>query len=488
MPSFQRALDVTQDLYVIDYSVHDLRFPTSLAGDGTDAMNTSCDYSAAYVKLYVGPKGSVRTSRSESGTPPRPTSLDVGGGRSELRGHGMTFTIGRGNELCCQAIDVLCSTLLLGQSVPILLADMGATWRLLVSDSQLRWVGPEKGVIHLATGAVVNALWDLFARAEGKPLWRLITDMTSQEVVSLIPFRYITDALTPQEALAILGQKQSSKQARQEEVATIGYPAYTTSAGWSGYDDAKVARLTREALAAGFTHFKLKVGSSLEDDERRMTLVRNIIDNPSEMPANFQRPSQEAVEGKNAGPTGCVLMIDSNQVFDVPQAIEYVSQLAEYRPWFIEEPTAPDDILGHAAIRKGLAKSGIAVATGEHAHSRLVFKQLLQAEAIDVVQIDSCRLAGVNEVLAVLLLAKKFNKIVCPHAGGVGLCEMVIHLSLIDYCSVTGNMQKNVLEWVDHLHEHFKQPVSVDAKGRYIAPEDPGYSIEFKDESVEDYA
>lgn len=365
---------------------------------------------------------------------------------------------------------------------------MGATWRKLVGDPQLRWLGPEKGVIHLATAAVINAIWDLFARAEGKPLWKLITDMTPEEIVSLIPFRYITDALTPSEALTILQSKAKGKADRQAFMVSDGYPAYTTSAGWSGYDDEKVARLTREALSSGFNHFKLKVGTALESDKRRMALVRSIVDNPKELPAGFQTPSPASLQGKNAGPTGCVLMIDSNQVFDVPEAIEYVSALKEYRPWFIEEPTAPDDALGHAAIRRGLAPSNIGVATGEHAHSRIVFKQLLQADAIDVVQIDSCRLAGVNEVLAVMLMAAKFGKIVCPHAGGVGLCEYVVHLSMIDYCSISASIERNVLEWVDHLHEHFKEPVSISSRGRYNAPTAPGYSIEFKDESVEDYS
>lgn len=474
-PTFNKALEATKGLYITDYSVHDLRFPTSLTGDGTDAMNTTCDYSAAYVMLYVGPKGTPRAQP--------PTSV----GATHLRGHGMTFTIGRGNELCCAAIESIVSGLMVGCSVSDLLVDMGATWRRLVGDPQLRWLGPEKGVIHLATAAVINAVWDLFARAEGKPLWRLISDMTPEETVALIPFRYITDALTPQEALTILKANEGTKVQRREEMATSGYPAYTTSAGWSGYDDAKVARLTREALAAGFTHFKLKVGTSLEADQRRLALVRSIVDNPAEMPPGFVKPRPECLVGKNAGPTGCVVMIDSNQVFDVPEAISYVSQLAPWHPWFIEEPTAPDDALGHAAIRRGLAQSGTGVATGEHAHSRIVFKQLLQSDAIDVVQIDSCRLAGVNEVLAVMLMAKKFGKIVCPHAGGVGLCEYVAHLSMIDYVSIAADLDRNVLEWVDHLHEHFVAPVSISDRGRYNAPEVPGYSIEFKQESVEDY-
>ncbi|CAO1615578.1 unnamed protein product [Parajaminaea phylloscopi] len=477
--TFSHALHRSKGLYIIDYTVHDLRFPTSLSGDGTDAMNTSCDYSAAYAVLYVGPKGTPR--RTEK------SSLEADATPSTLKGHGMTFTIGRGNDICCHAIDSIMESLVVGESLTDMFSDMGATWRKLVGDPQLRWLGPEKGVIHLATAAVINAIWDLFARAEGKPLWQLVSDMSPEETIELIPFRYITDALTREEALSLLGAKSATKAQRREEMSLIGYPAYTTSAGWSGYSDDKVARLTREALAAGFTHFKLKIGTSLEADQRRLALVRSIIDNPEEMPSGFVKPDARSLQGKNAGPTGCVLMIDSNQVFEVSEAIDYVAALRQFRPWFIEEPVAPDDCLGHAAVRRGLAPHGIGVATGEHAHNRIAFKQLLQSDAVDVVQIDSCRLAGVNEVLAVMLMAKKFGKIVCPHAGGVGLCEYVVHLSMIDYVAIAADMSRNVLEWVDHLHEHFVYPVRVDGKGRYVAPQEPGYSIEFKQESVEDY-
>ncbi|KAI9452582.1 enolase C-terminal domain-like protein [Russula earlei] len=366
-------------------------------------MNTDCDYSSAYVSLYTD---------------------------SNLVGHGMTFTIGRGNDIVCQAIKAVASRLL-GKEIESLFADMGKAWDHLVSDSQLRWIGPEKGVIHIATGAVDNALWDLYARARQKPLWQLLVDMTPEELVKSATFRYITDAITPDEALAILKAKEATKKEREAIVRSQGYPAYVTSVGWLGYSDEKIARLTRDAIRAGFNHFKMKVGSDLADDLRRCRLIRSIIDEPQYLPDGAERTRLQdspALAAKNAGPTGAVLMIDANQVWDVQQAIDYVSSLAEIKPWFIEEPTAPDDILGHATIRRALKQHGIGVATGEHAHNRMVFKQLFQANAIDVCQIDSCRLAGVSEVLSVLFMAAKFGVPVCPHAGGVGLCEYVIHL------------------------------------------------------------
>ncbi|PWY96842.1 enolase C-terminal domain-like protein [Testicularia cyperi] len=481
---------MTQDspLVVSSYSIHDVRFPTSLTGDGTDAMNKTCDYSAAYLILYTSPKDTAQIV-SYRGRESEAINAAVKED-SPLRGFGMTFTIGKGNEICCQAIASIVEELLLGREIEPLFANMGATWQLMVSDPQLRWIGPEKGVIHLATAAVINAIWDLFARSRGKPLWKLIVDMSPEELVSCIPFRYITDAITPQEALSIFQDAQKGKADREAEMLQDGYRSYTTSAGWSGYDDDKVARLTRSALAQGFNHFKLKVGADLKDDIRRLTLMRSIVDDPKEMPAGRQQPSAASIEGKNAGPTGCVVMVDANQVWDVSEAIEYMRHLAPLKPWFIEEPTAPDDVLGHAAIRRGIQDLGIGVATGEHAHNRMTFKQLLQADAIDVVQIDSCRLAGVNEILAVMLMAKKFGKIVCPHAGGVGLCEYVVHLSLIDYICISGSHDRNVLEWVDHLHEHFAYPVSINANGRYNVPTDPrgGYSIEMLKSSIEDYS
>ncbi|KIY47845.1 enolase C-terminal domain-like protein [Fistulina hepatica ATCC 64428] len=447
---------------IIGYETHDVRFPTSLSGDGTDAMNTECDYSSAYVSLKTD---------------------------SNLVGYGMTFTIGRGNDLVCAAIAQVAQRLV-GKECEGLFADMGKTWDYMMSDPQLRWIGPEKGVIHIASGAVNNALWDMYARARGKPLWKLVVDMSPEELVRSAAWRYISDAITKEEALAMLKAKEAGKKEREEKVKGPGYPAYVTSAGWLGYSDEKVARLTKEAVAAGFNVFKMKVGANLQNDLRRGKVIRSIIDDPKNFPAGTTRdPESPALKGKNAGPTGCVLMIDANQVWDVPQAIEYVKGLKEIRPWFIEEPTAPDDILGHAAVRKALKPYGIGVATGEHAHNRLVFKQLLQAEAIDVCQIDSCRLAGVSEVLSVLFMAAKFGVPVCPHAGGVGLCEYVIHLSLIDYIAVSGSMERNVLEFVDHLHEHFYYPCSINKQGRYNVPLNPkeGYSIEMRNSSIAEY-
>ena len=380
---------------------------------------------------------------------------------------------------------------LLGKDTEELFADMGATWDYLVADPQLRWIGPEKGVISIATGAVNNAVWDMYARSRKKPLWKLVVDFTPEELVRSAAWRYISDAITKEEALAMLKEKEAGKKEREENVKEVGYPAYVTSAGWLGYSDEKVARLTREAVEQGFSHFKMKVGANQANDIKRGKIIRSIIDDPQYLPERHKNrsPNDEAVRGKNAGPTGAVLMIDANQVWDVQQAIDYVKGLEEIKPWFIEEPTAPDDILGHAAIRRGLAPYGIGVATGEHAHNRMVFKQLLQAEAIDVCQIDSCRLAGVSEVISVLLMAAKFGIPVCPHAGGVGLCEYVIHLSLIDYIAISGTMERNVLEFVDHLHEHFKTPCSINENGRYNVPLNPleGYSIEMYEKSIAEF-
>ncbi|KAG1876189.1 enolase C-terminal domain-like protein [Suillus subluteus] len=443
---------------ITHFETHDIRFPTSLTGDGTDAMNTDCDYSSAYVTIYTD---------------------------SGLIGHGMTFTIGRGTDIVCHAIRQLAGRLV-GRDPESFFENMGKAWDWMCSDSQLRWIGPEKGVIHLATAAVNNALWDMFARARGKPLWKLIVDMTPEELVNATAFRYITDVLTREEALAMLTAKEAGKREREALVTEVGYPAYITSAGWLGYSDEKVSHLTKEAIASGFNHFKMKVGADFKDDLRRGKMIRSIIDDPANYPSGFKDPSSPELAGKNAGPTGAVLMIDANQVWDVPQAIEYVTGLAEIKPWFIEEPTAPDDALGHAAIRRALKSYGIGVATGEHAHNRIMFKQLFQAEAIDVCQIDSCRLAGVSEVLSVLLMAAKFGVPVCPHAGGVGLCEYVIHLSVIDYIAISGTMERNVLEFADHLHEHFPYRCTMNKRGRYNVPSNPkeGYSIEMYKESI----
>ncbi len=398
-------------------------------------MNLAPDYSAAYVVLQ--------------------TDHDDG-----LTGHGFTFTIGRGNEICCAAIRTL-SRQLIGRDADELFADMGAFARMMTGDSQLRWLGPEKGVIHLATAALVNAVWDLFAKVEGKPLWRLLADMSPQQVVDLIDFRYIDDALSPTEARVLLEQQERGKAARIEEMLADGYPAYTTSAGWMGYDDEKVRRLCREAVAAGWRHIKMKVGGDAEDDLRRALLIRDEI-----------------------GPDRH-LMMDANQVWGVGEAIERMRVLAQARPRWIEEPTSPDDILGHATIARAIAP--IAVATGEHVHNRVMFKQLLQAGAIGYCQLDACRLGGVNEVIAVLLLAAKFGVPVCPHAGGVGLCEYVQHIAIFDFVAVSADLTDRTLEYVDHLHEHFVDPVRI-AGGRYLAPVQPGYSSEIAEASRIGYA
>ena len=408
----------------------DIRFPTSRALDGSDAMNADPDYSAAYVIVHTdAPDG--------------------------LEGHGLTFTIGRGNELCVAAVRAI-EPLVAGLSLREIAEDMAGFWRRVVGDSQLRWVGPEKGVVHLAAAAVVNAVWDLYAKAERKPLWKLLADMSPETLVRCIDFRYITDALTPEEALAILRPLYATRAEREAEMLRCGYPAYTTSAGWLGYSDEKLRMLCREALAQGWSHFKIKVGGDLRDDLRRLSIIREEI----------------GADRK--------LMLDANQVWDVDEAIANMRELARFDPWWIEEPTSPDDVLGHATIARAIAPIG--VATGEQCHNRVVFKQLLQSDAIRFCQIDSCRLGGVNEVLAVLLLAAKFGVPVCPHAGGVGLCEYVQHLAIFDYIAVSGSLDDRIVEYVDHLHEHFVDPVVVRG-GRYIPPLAPGYSITMKPES-----
>ena len=412
----------------------DIRFPTSSTLDGSDAVNIDPDYSATYVILETdSPKG--------------------------LRGYGLAFTNGRGNEVCVAAVHAL-KHHVLGRTLESLTENFGAFWNEIASDSQVRWLGPEKGVIHLATAALVNAVWDLYAKTEGKPLWKLLVDMTPEQIVSCIPFRHITDALTPEDATEILKRNEATKAAREQEILSSGYPAYTTSAGWLGYSDEKVRALVREGLARGWTHFKMKVGRDLDDDVRRARLIREEIGNERK------------------------LMMDANQVWDVDQAIDWMKELAAFDPHWIEEPTSPDDVLGHAKIARAIEPIG--VATGEHCQNRVVFKQLLQANAISFCQIDSCRLGGVNEVLAVLLMAAKFGVPVCPHAGGVGLCEYVQHLSLFDYIAVSGSLENRIVEYVDHLHEHFVFPVTM-KNGCYVPPLDPGYSIEMKPESLDYY-
>lgn len=408
----------------------DIRFPTSRELDGSDAMHTDPDYSAAYVTLQTD---------------------------SAYEGHGLTFTIGRGTELCVAAVDAL-AYMVEGKSLDAITADMAGFWRGITSDSQLRWVGPEKGVIHLATAALINAVWDLWAKVESKPLWQLLADMTPEELVACIDFRYITDAITPDEALEILRTNDASKQERINYLHEHGYPAYTTSAGWLGYSDDKIRHLCREGLAEGWRHFKIKVGRDVEDDIRRCAIIR------------------EEIGDEN------YLMVDANQWWDVPEAIEHMKHLAPYNPWWIEEPTSPDDILGHATIAKAIAP--IKVATGEHCQNRVMFKQLMQAGAIDFCQIDSCRIGGVNEILSVYLMAAKFGIPVCPHAGGVGLCEYVQHLQMWDFISVSASTEDRIVEYVDHLHEHFEDPCVI-KNGHYMPPTQPGYSITMKPASLD---
>lgn len=416
-------------------SVKDIRFPTSQNLDGSDAMNPDPDYSAAYVILHTDhPQG--------------------------LEGHGLTFTIGRGNDICAAAIRAL-EPLVTGRTLESFSENMGAFYRHITGDSQLRWLGPEKGVMHLATAAVVNAVWDLFAKMGGKPLWKLLADMSPEELVRSIDFRYLTDVLTPEEALKMLQEKAAGKAEREAYLLEHGYPAYTTSAGWLGYDDAKVRRLCEEGIKEGWTHFKLKVGFDLADDMRRAAIMRETI-----------------------GPER-VMMMDANQYWDVPDAIENMKSLAQFDPWWIEEPTSPDDILGHAKIARAVAP--IKVATGEHIHNRVMFKQFLEADALQICQIDAARVGGVNENLAILLMAAKFGVPVCPHAGGVGLCEYVQHLSMFDFIAVSGELEGRVIEYVDHLHEHFLEPVVIQ-QGRYMPPQGPGYSIAMRPESLETHS
>ena len=423
---------ITQTV-ITDLEVLDVRFPTSSQLDGSDAMNPDPDYSAAYVILKTN--------------------------QAELSGHGLTFTIGRGNEICCGAIEAM-RHLVVGLNIDEVRANPAKMWRDLTSDSQLRWIGPDKGAMHLATGAVVNAVWDLWAKIEGKPVWQLVAEMTPEQLVECIDFRYLTDCITPEEALQLLTKQAEGKAARLQNLLAQGYPCYTTSAGWLGYSEEKLARLCQEAVDEGFNYIKLKVGRNLEEDKRRVQIARDII-----------------------GPDRN-LMIDANQIWERDEAIAWVKELAFAKPWFIEEPTSPDDVEAHRAIREAIKP--IQVATGEMCQNRIMFKQFIMREAIDVVQIDACRMGGVNEVLAVLLMAAKYGLKVCPHAGGVGLCEYVQHLSMIDYLCFSATHEGRVTEYVDHLHEHFIEPCDIQ-NAAYMPPKLPGFSIEMKPESLQEY-
>ncbi|MCC2307463.1 L-fuconate dehydratase [Cellulomonas chengniuliangii] len=423
---------------ITSVEIEDIRFPTSLTADGSDAMNKDGDYSAAYVVLRTD-------GTAPDGTP--------------LAGFGLTFTTGRGNDIVGVAARQQAAHLV-GRDVQAMAADMGQVYRDLTADAQIRWLGPEKGVVHLSLSAVMNAAWDLVARVAGKPVWRLLADMTPEQLVDVADLRYLSDALTRDEAIALLRAKEDGKAARIAELEATGYPCYTTSAGWLGYSDEKLRRLCQEAVDAGYQHIKLKVGADLDEDVRRCAIAREVI-----------------------GPER-TLMIDANQVWDVDQAIEWTNALAQFDLLWIEEPTSPDDVLGHAAIRRGVSPVG--VATGEHCHNRVMFKQFMQAGAMDFCQLDAGRLASLNEIVAVLLLAAKFDVPVCPHAGGVGLCEMVQHVSMLDFVAISGTREGRVTEFVDHLHEHFTDPCIV-RDAAYAPPSLPGYSTEMHAASVAEF-
>lgn len=417
-------------------SLRDIRFPTSQELHGSDAMHKSPDYSAVYVVFQTD-------------------------GETGVEGHGLTFTLGRGNELVLKAAKLYAEALI-GKTTEEIFSDFGRTWRELAREDQIRWLGPEKGVIHLALAAVVNALWDIWAKMENKPLWKLLTDMSPEQLVSVIDFSYLSDALTKEEALDILQKNLSGKKEREEEIIAKGYPSYTTSAGWIGYTDSQLQELCQKYLKAGWTRFKMKVGSNLDDDMRRAEIIRSEIGWD-----NF-------------------LAMDANQCWEVEEAVYYMKRLAKFKPVWIEEPTSPDDVLGHAEISKKLEPYGIGVATGEHCQNRVIFKQFLQAKGLQFCQIDSCRMGGLNEVLSVLLMAAKFGVPVCPHGGGVGLCEYIQHISIFDYICVSASLENRVTEFADHLHEHFVHP-AVTENGSYKVPMSPGYSAEMKKESLDAY-
>lgn len=417
---------------IVGLSARDVRFPTSDHLDGSDATNKDPDYSATYVVI-----------ETESGS----------------QGFSLIFTIGRGNDICCKAVEAM-SHLIVGKDFEGIRTNIGAFYEELRSDSQIRWLGPDKGIVHMAAGAILNAVWDMWGRAEGKPVWRLLAEMDPEEFVGCADLRYVEDVLTRDEALAIVERNVATRDRRIRHLEEHGYPAYTMSAGWLGYDDEKIRRLCREAVSQGFRHIKLKVGANVDDDIRRLRSIRETVGDD------------------------IVLMVDANQAWEVDEAIEWMRRLAPFRPWFIEEPTSPDDVMGHRKIREAIGE--IQVATGEQCANRVLFKQFIAGDAIDVVQVDACRLAGLNEILTVYLLAAKFGKPVCPHAGGVGLCEYVQHLSMIDYVMISGEIGDRVIEYVDHLYEHFEDPCVV-RNGAYLPPTAPGFSVRMREQSVTDY-
>lgn len=418
---------------ITDLKTYDVRFPTSENLDGSDAINKDPDYSAAYIEL--------KTEQNN-------------------QGYGLIFTIGRGNDVCCQAIESM-KHLVIGEDFNDIKENINSFYDKLRSDSQLRWLGPEKGVIHMAMGAIMNAVWDMWARIENKPIWLLLSEMEPEQFINCIDFRYLSDVLSKEEALQMVKANQKDKQQRINFLKNKGYPSYTTSAGWLGYSDDKLRRLAKNAVDEGFQHIKLKVGQDIADDIRRCKIAREVIGDDVK------------------------LMIDANQIWEVQEAIDWVNELASSKPWFIEEPTSPDDILGHRKIKEKIGT--VKVATGEHCQNRIIFKQFIENDSLDIVQIDSCRLASINEILAVYLMAAKLNKPVCPHAGGVGLCEYVQHLSMIDYVQISASLEDRVIEFVDHLHEHFEDPCQIE-NGSYVAPSKPGYSIKMFDQSIEQYS
>ncbi|MDA7692740.1 fuconate dehydratase [Alphaproteobacteria bacterium] len=418
---------------IVKLTTYDLRFPTSDNLDGSDAMNPDPDYSAAYVIIETDD--------------------------NSLTGHSFAFTLGRGNDLCCEAIKAL-QHLVLGLDINWIEKNQSAFSRRMTSDTQLRWVGPEKGIIHMASGAIINAVWDILAKSKKKPLWKLISDKSPKQISDSIDFRHITDFLNEDEAISILSAHQDTKSRRVSILEKEGYPCYVTSAGWLGYSDEKLKRLCLEAKAKGFEYVKLKVGKNLKDDMRRLDIARTTL-----------------------GPD-IKIMIDANQVWEVDQAIKWMKSLAEFNPYFIEEPTSPDDIIGHKKIREAIYP--IKVATGEAVQNRIIFKQLISENAIDIVQVDACRMGGLNEVLAVQLMAAKNNLPVWPHAGGVGLCEYSQHLAMIDYLCISGRKNDQVIEYVDHLHEHFLNPCII-KNAAYMIPKESGFSVEMKPETLKEY-